>query len=309
MYRSLGRLIGHRTVIASVAALAVGFTACSMHPLPEDVTGVSTYDIVEKIRCEAAEGLQAVLAQNTPREDVEKIITDGVIGYDFSFEIDEDNNATKGQLKFVRPGFRKGSQTTWDLTGSSTRKRKNKREFRIVETLEGLRKKEDCEEGRRRANWVYPITGAIGVDEVIHTYVNLELTARFEKKKKDDTRGDLPVVFSDELTYTTEFGGGIQPTLELATIAGKFRLNNMTLLGEAKRKDVHSVTVALARKDRKLASRMFQLFVNSRAAIALAQAGADSDKGIVVLELERRRRAKEDENLNTRLLDALRLPQ
>ena len=47
-YRAINWLIG--------AALAAGLAGCSMHPLPDDVSRVSTVDIVERIRCEAQEG-------------------------------------------------------------------------------------------------------------------------------------------------------------------------------------------------------------------------------------------------------------
>jgi len=36
----------------AIFALAALASACSIHPLPEDVTGLSTYDIVRQIRCE-----------------------------------------------------------------------------------------------------------------------------------------------------------------------------------------------------------------------------------------------------------------
>jgi hypothetical protein len=302
------RLTGYRTIVAAVAALAVGLTACSMHPLPEDVTAVSTYDIVEKIRCEVKDGLRAALERNHPKGEIDKIVKKTVIGYDFSFEISEDNNATKGKLKYERAGFRKESKTIWELTGSSTRTRKNKRDFRIIERLMELNE-EVCWEGAR-ANWVYPITGSIGLDEVIRTYVDLELLTRFRQDNSKKFNGKLPVVFSEELTFTTEFGGGIQPTLELATIAGKFRLTNATIFGEAKRKDIHSVTVALA-QDGVIdpMARQFMMMDSRGIAAALAQSGTRATAGVlgVLDELERRRRIREDERVNTRLLEALRL--
>ena len=36
-----------------VALGLCGLAACAIHPVPEDVTGVSTYQIVRQIRCEA----------------------------------------------------------------------------------------------------------------------------------------------------------------------------------------------------------------------------------------------------------------
>jgi len=273
-----------------------------MHPLPEDVSRVNTYDIVEKIRCEAKEGLRGVRADSN-------ILKNTAIGYDFTFDIDEDNNATNGKLKFERPGFRDGSNTTWEFTGSSTRKRKNKRVFRIVERLEKLNAA-NCSEGATRANWVYPITGAVGMGEVLRTYIGLERLTDFGTGLKSDS-----TVFSEELEFTTEFGGGVTPTLELATIAGKFRLTNATIFAEAKRKDIHSLTVALAKEGelddpKKKTRRSLSLsrsldVVPLRTAAALAES-VETAENRVVIELERRRRLKEDEFIATRLIEALR---
>ena len=41
-------------LIAVVAAAAL-LTNCAIHPVPEDVTGVTTYEIARQIRCETRE--------------------------------------------------------------------------------------------------------------------------------------------------------------------------------------------------------------------------------------------------------------
>ena len=40
-----------------IACLAVSLAGCSIHPLPEDVTGLKTETIVRKIRCEARQAV------------------------------------------------------------------------------------------------------------------------------------------------------------------------------------------------------------------------------------------------------------
>jgi hypothetical protein len=42
--------VGRR--ILAMTALGSLISACSIHPLPDDVTGLSTYSIVRQIRCE-----------------------------------------------------------------------------------------------------------------------------------------------------------------------------------------------------------------------------------------------------------------
>lgn len=54
-----------RSVLAVVAGLLL--KGCAIHPLPENTTGVKTYDIVRSVRCEARDALRkkiiAFLAQ------------------------------------------------------------------------------------------------------------------------------------------------------------------------------------------------------------------------------------------------------
>ena len=89
------------------------------------------YDIVEKIRCEAKHGLDGIPLGHP-------ILKHTAIGYDFTFEMTEKNDLTNGALQFDRKGFRTGSNFGLDFSGSATRERKNKRQFRIVESLEKL---------------------------------------------------------------------------------------------------------------------------------------------------------------------------
>src|SRR5262245_43444589 len=155
-------------------SLASSMAGCSIYPLPQDVSRRNTYDIVEKVRCEAQDGLRAglreVLGSDHPKH---RFLTDTFIGYDFVFEITEDNNATKGQLEFDRPAFTKGSSFSLDLSASATLQRKNKRDFRIIERLDQLNKA-NCTIEATRKNWLYPITGAVGLDEIVRTYIRLE---------------------------------------------------------------------------------------------------------------------------------------
>src|SRR5260370_42701367 len=47
-------------VFAALAASAL-MSGCAIHPLPEDVTGVSTYHIVRQIRCEARDAIRKTI--------------------------------------------------------------------------------------------------------------------------------------------------------------------------------------------------------------------------------------------------------
>src|SRR5262245_65062276 len=111
--------------LASLGALAFGLAGCSMHPLPEDVSRTSTFDIVERIRCEAKAGLDRYQTDREAQNIVEKT----TIGFDFEFDMTDYNNAgtvkEPGTLTFKDkkaanlPGFQV------DLTGAAERKRQN----------------------------------------------------------------------------------------------------------------------------------------------------------------------------------------
>ena len=67
-----------------------------MHPLPEDVSRKSTFDIVKKLRCEAREGvLQSAMSI--------KALENTYIGFDFDLTMTENNNANSGLLEFINP--------------------------------------------------------------------------------------------------------------------------------------------------------------------------------------------------------------
>jgi hypothetical protein len=303
-----------------------------MHPLPEDVSRKNTFDIVEKIRCEAKAGLREVPIGHP-------FLDHTAIGYDFRFDITEQNDATAGQLSFTDQGHRgPNSKLTLNFNGSATRKRQNTRQFRVVESLAAL-KKLVCPDGPKRPNWVYPIAGRIGMDELVITYIRLE---RLTRVVPGFPGGTLPapaaelgapaappppppgppppdaIVLSDKLDFTTEFTGGVTPTLTLATIAGEFRLTTASITGTVDRKDFHSVTVALAQDGtatpppaalaRMAASGSLGLSrQGARQVDAVAERSAPA-KDRVIYELERRRLLTEDEDLTTDFLNAVRTP-
>jgi hypothetical protein len=229
--------------IACCSVLVGGtLPGCSMHPLPEDVSRKNTYDIVEKIRCEAAEGLRGI------RRD-HPILAKTYIGYDFDFDIQETNNlgtsGARGELTVSQKSAFPAGSLTLKSSPFAERSRRTQRTFRIVETLLELTNA-DCGPTPKRPNWVYPIAGAIGMQEVVSTYVRLERLTDFARPEVTTTK-PIGTVFSDVLTFTTNFGSGLNPTLALASAVGNLKLTNASILADNTRFDRHKVTVALAR--------------------------------------------------------------
>jgi hypothetical protein len=173
-----------------VAAFALAATACSTHPLPEDFSRASTVDIVTSIRCEALAGLTSLTPEEQFRADT--IIKTTMIGYDFVFHIDETNfagGARKVTGAGLQDGFltlQKGSAFSLDFFGSADLARQNERRFKILEPLTDLQTAENaqrCAGGTPRRNLAYPIAGSIGMDEVVRTYVKLELLSDLSERE------------------------------------------------------------------------------------------------------------------------------
>jgi hypothetical protein len=137
-----------------VAILVFPLLGCSIHPLPPgDIPRVATINIVERIRCEAQEGLREGLSDpdlNAPL--VAQILKGTKIGFDFVFDIAEDNGLGAVAESPVPPGsltpggFKPGNLTlqrkgtgdnlfTLGLTGGAATQRHNVRRFRIIEDL------------------------------------------------------------------------------------------------------------------------------------------------------------------------------
>jgi hypothetical protein len=298
----------------AIVALACGLWGCSVHPLPDDVAKASTVDIVERIRCEVQEGLLRFASTDA---HARKIIEGTTIGLEFDFVMHEVNSTTAGSMEFERPAGGGGGGTKFELevNAAASSKRENKRVFRTLEDLKQIEAAE-CAGDPVRSNRRHPITGATGMAEIVRTYIRLE-------KLTDLARGGDDAVFSDDIDFTTEYDVGVLPNLTVDTVAGSFRLKRASVLGSIGRKDVHSVTVALARDAKhedvdpkrmpKLALRRTSarearrelieadVAQSTRSLRALGRTNADA-RNRVLLELQRRRNVREDAKVVARVL-------
>jgi hypothetical protein len=325
----------HLLKLCALGAAAVALPGCSTHPLPQDVSGVSTVQIVRNIRCEARDGLEAALRKAAAQgpsqlKQVEKIALVTTIGYDFKFVMAEDSKAAVSDLTFKRASSTPGDGFTLTLlanlngfqAGPDNHSRQNTRTFRVVDHLADLAKAR-C--GRRKGNepnLIYPITGSVGMAEVVQTYIELEVFTDLAPEAKT-TVGDKAenITFSDRLDFTTTLDAGATATWKFETAAGSLRLTNASLSGSAHREDTHSVTVALARdkdvdpdlsesarairaasaaKSRE-PSFPLELIRDRRVRFKLAQRAAIA-RNRVFLELERRRLVDEDRDVASRVL-------
>lgn len=209
--------------VLAALAIPIGAAGCAIHPLPDDVSRKTTYDIVDKIRCEA-------------KAAVEKFgqgFQNASIVYTFTFDISERNDAGAGFTLF-NP-FANG---TFDVTatGAANRTRAGNRNFELIDSFDDLRKM-NCTRDRE-VNWVYPLTGDIGMYDSVATFIRLQLA--------DNPGSGRIFTFADTLTYTTTFTGGVGATLVLKPVSEQFKFTaaNATLGGA--RTDIHKVVVTMA---------------------------------------------------------------
>jgi hypothetical protein len=256
------RWLLHRSWL--LAALAGGLAGCASHPLPEDFSRASTVDIVRSIRCEARMGILRLAPEEIAT--AEPIIKATVIGYDFVFDISEENTAggvkdNKG-VPVDLTSFARGDKFSLDFTGSASLDRRNQRRFKIIEPLKDLLKREaedGCAGLTARKSHLYPIAGSIGMDEVVRTYLKLEMLTELQKRKLEVSPGgqakakpafptkESNIVFSDEIDFTTRLTTGTTATLVLDAVVGRLKVTNASLATGASRVDKHQVIVALAR--------------------------------------------------------------
>jgi hypothetical protein len=287
-------MLCRRAIVACGVSIAAA--SCSTHPLPEDVAGKNTYQIVAQIRCEARDGIRSfargVIRKGNPeladalktgaisyREALRRLGRDkaargirealakyeyAAIAYDFTFDITEANklNATADLLSpFSRGTFTLGA------TAGSTLQRENTRNFRIADSFGNLAinvTDKYCRDVADGSNWIYPITGKIGVGELIGTFLNLNQSGNLSGTKD---KPDIPRI-ADTIAFTTKLQGTLTPRIVLTPISHGFNFTGASLTADDSRQDVDTVIVAISLPKpnaKQAASRMidYQVYRNS----------------------------------------------
>jgi len=260
----------------ATVALAAALAGCSIQPLPQDVARLDTFEIVQRIRCEAREAVLGYLGHYLgPRLGVPNLIADlrsgrvsikeianrkldkatvamldkyrnAAIAFDFTFDITE-NNSLSGEAGFAR-NLTRGVLNIGVAAGNE-RQRQNVRNFRVTENVSnlvlGLSEKQ-CASASRKPNWSYPITGHIGVGELIGTFLKLSQTNTLVGPDTDDDedKAAIPSI-TDTITFITTITGSVNPTIELEPLGRKWSLASAGINASASRADVHSVIVAV----------------------------------------------------------------
>ena len=251
---------------------------CAVHPLPEDVTGRNSYQIVQKIRCEARDALARISvralyeSQHGPTIELAKRVERGeltitelfdnpryyrqiprwvharfeifalsAVALEFKFDITETNDNSVA-ANFRNP-FTDGLFTL-GLSAGKKLERENTRVFKTADTFLELYEEINpafCASLERGGpNMIYPITGTIGIEEVFDTFIKL-----VDRLIDPNSPGGVEK-YSDQLMFTTRFTGTATPKIELDPIpANRFRLADASATLSATRNDLHQVTIAV----------------------------------------------------------------
>jgi hypothetical protein len=257
-------------------------SGCAIHPLPEDVTGVDTPDIVKQIRCETREALRGIviewlsevatrdpLAEQLARQytsdpdsisgfgpglfpgpnyaqvrSVVQLFYDAGIAYSFDLTMTEDNDLTT-DISFLKPFTQ--PKFTLGINAGAKRQRSNQRSFTVTDTFSYLLTRLNTEvRGRRYCD-----------GKIVRANYTYPIAGRIgvDKLAKDFIQmtlfenlgkpGAAPTM-ADKLTFTTRINASATPKIEFTPVSDAFQITNVSFTASAVRSDVHQVTVALA---------------------------------------------------------------
>lgn len=312
------------------AFLAMVFlVSCATRPLPGNITRYDTFRIALKIRCElrdaiqdSAKALLKVYGHSKVLGDLEsgvlsygKFVDSGVdsldeipkrlanryfqavIAYEFEFDITEENNLSGGVgfLDILSRG-----QLTLGISGKKDRKRQNKRNFKAVDNFGDLISNRAmnrlCKEfdGDRRKNSFYPISGYLGLREVVDTFISLNQSGNLVGNTKETL--SIPTL-ADTLTFTTTISGTVNPVVKLNAVGTGFQLSGASLKAVSTRVDTHKLVLALTLPAVKITREGFP--------VPVAVERNQLEKAAII-ELERQR-IKEIDSDTEQIRDRLRL--
>jgi hypothetical protein len=265
----------HTKDLYTILSLIIPISGCAVHPLPEDVTGLSTPAIVNHIRCEARDSITAAVGSylsiqkdeaskgygldlldkriifsqvdlgklnSNARYNIQKYLP-AAIAYDFTFDITETNEIGS-QVEFLNT-FTRGIFGL-GINVDNNRQRETIRNFRITDTfgdLLGPVEAKYCDDEVAGVNWSYPVAGTIGLAEVVRTFVDLN---EFQHLSSAASAKDNVPVLADTFNFSTTLTGSTTPKVVLSPLKSGFQLLDASITATGSRKDIHKVIVALS---------------------------------------------------------------
>jgi hypothetical protein len=177
-----------------------------------------------------------------------KLLYDTGIAYYYDLTGLETNNIDPA-ADFIRP-IPLSSLVTLGLTTKFDRQRQNEWTFTITDKFGDLVQKTDesyCANYTvTTANYVYPITGKVGLSKLIKEFTLMSLFENLDAVNKDvATVKSGPPSIVQQLQFTTEFDGGASPKIVFAPKGTPFQASDATIPMLISRKDTHQLIVGL----------------------------------------------------------------
>jgi hypothetical protein len=242
-------------LLLSCGFVSCALGACAIHPLPENVTGVKTSQIVHRNRCEAAAAVFKIerWLMRHHKLAAAKALTNIGIALSYTLDMTEADSLTASTNleQLVTHGTFSANPGAGDsLT------RENKRTFTVADSYQTLGKMVDCAAEPTGSNYQYPIVGTIGIDETIQTFLTMALHEDLNGVIQDEA-GKLPNEPSEytaaspsmveTLTFTTKISASVAPQITLTPLlrSSQLKLNTASLAFSWSRQDLHEVIVGL----------------------------------------------------------------
>jgi hypothetical protein len=203
-----------------VVGMLVFLAGCHTSPDVRDVAQIDTVEIIRNIRCEVRDAVATY--------DSKHWINTAAIAYGFTFNALEKNGIAGG-LTFTFPVMPAGKWVL-GLDAGVSRHREGENVVDLGEILGNLDEL-DCSSRPPDAPG-YPITGRVGLKEVIDAFVAVNAFSGVLQKK-----------FTRSLRYELRMNGGIKPSISVIPAPGNIR--DGTLNAGAERQDVHKLLIAL----------------------------------------------------------------
>lgn len=166
------------------------------------------------------------------------------LAYLMKFDIVETNDAQVSSADYTWP-ISLGT-VSLGVTAGDKKLREATREVRIgtdFTKLLGLKGK--CSDAKGLdgkdgvAQWRYPISGRVGLNEVISEYLKIQGNAKLAKNV--DAK---PTLYGSQLLFTTTVGGSVKPSISITRASKRAFKGGSNFAGE--RKDEHELLVTLA---------------------------------------------------------------
>lgn len=254
-------------------ALLIG--GCAIRPLPEQTTGITTFNIVKQIRCETREAVfntlitaltRNPLAFKEPAPSIAEqfrgrpermgefkpslfsgkarqfvdYFWDAGIAYNFNLNMTEINNFDT-EINVLKAFER--STSTLGIKAGVDRQRENTRTFTVTDdfkTLLSLRNSY-CDAHMAEENQIYPMAGKIGIEPFVHEFIRVALFTELGNEKDGG-----PPTMVDTLEFQTTISGSAVPKIVFAPVGRALQVADASLTAQLTRKDVHTLTMGLS---------------------------------------------------------------